>query len=159
MWPRGDFSIRRGKRGRLLERSEGGAALGCSSSAGPLLRAASGLHEASSGLRWLNGPFFVNSVNSSRGKAKNPMDKLGLPLLIASYQPEVLKYIKEMSDFQELVSVLGPSVSQPSPSMQERLLSRCCMALPVVSVSLCYLPSRPVFFLKTNTSLSLSMLY
>lgn len=45
------------------------------------------------------------------------MDKLGLPLSIASYQPEVLKYIKEMSDFQELVSVLGPSVSQPSPSM------------------------------------------
>lgn len=65
------------------------------------------------------------------------MDKLGLPLLIASYQPEVLKYIKEMSDFQELVSVLGPSVSQPSPSMQERLLSRRCTALPAVSVSLC----------------------
>lgn len=42
------------------------------------------------------------------------MDKLGLPLSLASYQPEVLKCIKEMVNFQELVSVLGPSVGSLS---------------------------------------------
>lgn len=39
------------------------------------------------------------------------MDKLGLPLSLASHQPEGLKCIEEMANFQGLVSVLGPSVS------------------------------------------------